>query len=524
MSKRKKKVKLVKRQTLGAKRDKQGFLLTARSAEVIPRYVVYAIAMAFLCFVIGSVRFGMAPLPDGYANFQSAMTFASGDGLVVEPDGPGPNNFFIALLAGVAKKIASANPLILTSIFNYAAFLYILLALGKRAYREEDDIPDIAERFSGFWLVAAHPAIWIFVNSGMDTILFAAFMTAGFLLLVDHLEYETPSWRSGLALGLAAMARPEAVFFVAGALVLTLVFGKPKTKLKDAAIGAGAAILLFAPFAALRLSMGGAMFDGAFDAFGRFGPGAGYTLVWLITNIIATATVVIALYHAFKDSPIRIRSIIGLVWLLGFVLLATLMGGDGAPYGRLYIPAIPVIAWMMADQWPLIAQWLHERGTATRNVTRYASLGIIVVSLIWPIFYPTHFQTYQSWLEQSKEHRAIGLQLGKLTAGVRTTVSNLPSPVMQYHSGLSKSDDPAMYYVASFPKDIENRELFYEIIGVTKDLRATNDISDRYTLMTLNDDERTVVFLVEKDATKSVRGAFKPLDLFKPKLKSDLDS
>ncbi len=527
MSKRKKKVKTVKRQALGVKKEKQGFLLKARSAEVIPRYQVYAVAVVIMGFVIGTVRFGFAPLPQAYSNFLTAIDYAEVGSLAAVIAKAAPDSYFMALIGALAYKFTGANPMILTNIIGYAAFLYILFALGKRAYREEEDIPDIPQRFSGFWLVAFYPAMWIYVSSGTEVVLFTAFATAGFLLLVDCLEYDTPSWQSGLALGLAAMVRPEAALFAACAFILILVFGRQGSKIKDAVTNVVIALAIFASFTALRVSTGGSLFDGAFDALGQYGagstlgPGVGYMLIWAMTNIIASATVVIAVYHVFTDSPIRTRSMIGIVWLLCFDVLVIAMGGDGAPYGRLYLAAIPVVAWMMADQWPLIAKSLEDRGIAKIGVTRYAGFGIILASLAWPAFYPPHYKEYNNWLEQSADDRKIGGELKKLTAGVKTTIGNPPSPVMRFHSGFATADDPALYWVGSFEKDIEPQALFYETMGITSGLRESHDISERYTLMKMKHRENPVVFLVKKETVKSFAEAFESLDLFQTKSKHD---
>ncbi|MCC6158566.1 MAG: hypothetical protein IT350_10990 [Deltaproteobacteria bacterium] len=286
-------------------------ILTGRDAVRIAAFTVATVAV--VAAVGPWLHLGL--VDDAFITFRCSANFAAGHGLVYNVGEPveSASNFLFALLVGIAMKIG-ATPEVAAFALNTFAIALMLVALRALAWpRAQSAAPSrIPISLAGVILVT-QPAVWFYLSSGMETLFFSAFMFAGFAALVLRAERGiSPAW-TGVALGIAACVRMEAVAFagLAAALLFAIETGRERwtSTLKLSLVFAG----VFGPVLAWRWSFYGYPFPNAYYAKVDGGGadlwlrGLGYVGLWLILNWLALATVMVAARVGLRTSRIRTR-------------------------------------------------------------------------------------------------------------------------------------------------------------------------------------------------------------------------
>jgi hypothetical protein len=434
------------------------------------------LAVLFLCLLVGEA-FHFPVFEDAFITFRCADNFAEGHGLNYNPDARVESStaFFFALLLGLAQRLLRFEPLGCSHLLNLAAFAFILFALAAHTRRRIEAAGPRPLAWAGFWWAALQPALWVYVHSGLETVFFAALLFGGFLATVACIERRGPAWPVGVALGVAALVRMEAGVFAALATTLVFALGPRERRWRNAGLAGGLFAAIFAPVLAGRWHYYGYPFpisyyvklDGGSPALAA--RGAMYVLTWLAVCPVAAATIVGALLlsrraaetrnagvaPAFSTSrqacpgprsgagggpASRPRLRLGLIWLAVQLALVAYLGGDYMPYARFLVPAIPVVAWLLAEVAPTWLQRADERRPASATRRKRLAVAALAVSLAGTFFFPLDFMLFLQEGAYLAAYRPAAKALHRLIPDRHVTLFTLAAGVVPYYSKLQTYD------------------------------------------------------------------------------------
>ncbi len=403
--------------------------------------------LALFCVIVGKL-FHFAVFEDAFITFRCAENFADGHGLNFNPGERVESStaFFFALLIGLAKRFLYFDPLGTALLLNVLGFLFILFALAARTTRRKDAAGPAALATAGFWWAATQPALWVYLHSGLEAVFFAALAFGGFLAVERCVERGRSAWPAGLALGVAAIVRMEAVVFAGLAIGLVSAYGPRARRWKNAILAGGFFVAIFAPVLAWRWHYFGRPFpisyyvklDGGSPALAA--RGLEYLATWFVACPVAAATVGLTANYFRRCAELKPRLRIGFIWLLTQLAVAVYLGGDYMPYSRFLLPAVPLVAWLMADVAPLWLQRANERRPASATWRKILAIGAIVASQVWTLFYPPHFTLFLQEGAYLALYRPMAEALHRLIPDRRTTLFTLAAGVTPYYSKLRTYD------------------------------------------------------------------------------------
>jgi hypothetical protein len=403
-----------------------------------------ALTWTIFCLVIGRL-FGFGIFEDAYITFRCAENFADGHGLNYNPGErvESSSAFFYALLVGLGTKLR-INPAITAYLLNFAAVFFILFSLARRAPPAGEAGVGLAN--AGFWFAAFQPGLWAYAHSGMETMFFAGLMFAGFLFALDAIERNAAAWPAGLALGLAAITRMEAVAFAGLAAALVFVLGPRERRWRNGAEILGAFAVIFGPVLAWRWNYYGYPFPISYyvkvDGGGTTlaARGVAYDIMWVVANPLAVLTIVLGVRFVRRRTTIRRRSLLGLAWVGGYAAYNAYVGGDYLPYARFFMPVLPVIAWMIGDQWPLWAARVGAPPPGLAPMSPRRLIALLTVCHAWTLFFPPQFFGIVKEMGTVKGWRQVGEAVHRQIKDRRVTLYVLAAGAMPYYSKLRAYD------------------------------------------------------------------------------------
>lgn len=405
---------------------------------------IVALLLALGVMLLGSImRLGV--FEDAYITFRCAQNFAADHGLVYNPGQKieATTNFLYAILIGLAMK-AHLNPAHVARVLNHLALFFIFYLLAGFVLVKQPTkyarLPII-----GLLLPALHPSIWVYAHSGMETVFYTALLFGGFILLVKHLENGRSPAFAALLFAVAAMVRMEAIAFAGLATLLVLVAGQRRKRLRHALLLAIAFWAFYAPVLAWRWSYYGYPFPNTYYAKVDGGSlilafrGLMYSLRWFVANPLAVLAVLLGVKIFLSGREIRLRSTLGLAWIFGFVAVVAFEGGDYFSFGRFFVPLIPVIGWVLADQLPRVVDLWPKRGPVLADWLNRYLIAILLIGMFWLLLTPKGLFYYYFQMRTVTEWKKIGVSMSErlpldLTLYV-TTAGAIP-----YFSGLTTYD------------------------------------------------------------------------------------
>ena len=229
-------------------------------------------------------------------------------------------------------------------------------------------------------LFALLPAVGSWAVTGMESTLACAFVvwTAG-------LAVEATSPRAvvvtGLLAAFAALVRPEAATLILPMVGVAIIGVESRHRVASAGLALGSAALVVGTVLLWRFVEFGVLVPNTYVAkvagvplFERLSHGASYVghLYWLHAPVV-----VLALWAAWRKPLLGIEPLSGkapiVVGLaLVFIAGAAWTGGDHFPYGRLAIPALPLLVAVAAARGTSMVGW---RGTL--------AIGVLLATLPW---------------------------------------------------------------------------------------------------------------------------------------------
>ncbi|MFH1571061.1 MAG: tetratricopeptide repeat protein [Gemmatimonadota bacterium] len=150
---------------------------------------------------------------DAYISFAHAKNLVLGNGLVIDPGErvEGYTNFLWTLLCAL-PILAGTDVARFAQVLGCLSAVGLFLAAWVLAGALRPRRPAWS-RAPVLALLAANGALAFWTLSGMETALFALLVTLGAAAYVTELRTGTPRWHTGVLFGLAALTRPEGLFF-----------------------------------------------------------------------------------------------------------------------------------------------------------------------------------------------------------------------------------------------------------------------------------------------------------------------
>lgn len=403
-------------------------------------------------------------MDDAYITFRCAQNLANGDGLVFNPGEPveASSNFAYAVAIGAFHKIG-VDPAIAALILNALGLLFILhLLIHDAGIVDAASMKNPARWLGLVFGVAAQPAFWIYTHSGMETVAYTALLFAGFLALIRAGEGRASHIWAAVWIGTAATIRMEAAAFIAPACAfLAMTGGRNGRWLRViAALTIFAAV--FVPVCVYRYRFYGFIFPNTYYAKVDGGSaalalrGALYVALWFAVSFPAVPMLAGAFRAVGKHSGIeRDRLALGLVWVGGYIAYNVFVGGDYFPFGRFFVPVLPVLAWMTPRALDFVPRKPIDSGDAGVRLGFYRrAIRWCVAGLILTIVVPTNGLKYYSQMELVDAWGRIGKAL-KRRVPKESTLFLAPAGAMPYFSGLRSYDSLGLTDASAAHRNVE---------------------------------------------------------------------
>jgi len=350
--------------------------------------------LAFVVLTLLVLRFWFVT-DDAYISFRYAANWAEGNGLRynlgVEPPVEGFSNFlWTAVLAGVrllGGDMAVAAPWIslgLSLLLLWRIARFLARTIRRAAPAGGETAPDIEPAVAGILFVALFPPYAVYSTSGLETMLFCALLFTAFEQLLGTSPARGAT--AGVVAGLLALTRPEGLVW---ALALAGLYVAPRIVRRERVLDRPllrytlVLIALTLIFLAARLLY-----------FERWLPNTAYAKVgfsWLIvkrgllyvshfgltfvTPTLCCLAIPWLVLRGKAPAPIWQAAAV----LAGFVLYATLTGGDFMVMGRFLAPATPFLALLVAA---LYGAFSHRTARLPRPALRILLAAFLAAQLL----------------------------------------------------------------------------------------------------------------------------------------------
>lgn len=312
---------------------------------------------------------------DAFISLRYARNFVEGHGLCFNPGErvEGYTNFlFILALLGAhafgwdwiegSRMIGTASAVILLLVF-------LIRGLARRK-------TSAVAAFAPLLFLASSAPLAIWSLGGLETVFFSLLLLFGLLPLLSHRPGPMAYGASGFLLGLAVLARPEGLLFLAGGALHALIADKgPEKRFKKLIYLCLGGLSLLLPYCLWKLSYYGQLLPNTFLAksgIGLTGMGRGvsYAALFAGANLAALFASSRALKIPARRSPALFLSLLILAYT-GYVIWA---GGDHMPALRFFVPLLPLLAILAG--WGLEGVERPESGHAR---TRQAAVLLILI-------------------------------------------------------------------------------------------------------------------------------------------------
>jgi hypothetical protein len=291
---------------------------------------------------------------DAYISFRFAANWAEGHGLVFNPGEyvMGYSNFLWVMLLGIAEWLGVQAPTaasVLGIVCGWATLVlvywYVRSAFGS----------SLAATGAGLLLVTNGTfALWLV--GGLEGPLFGLLLTAGTILALrlEHSSRSVGFVGLGVLLGLAALTRPEGVFYgpvIGGMLWLRCPDVK---RARDVGIALATCLAIFALFTAWVWAYYGDPLPNPTYAklHALSGPlllrGAGIAS-WFVVGYAGMPIVVVVTWATLCRNRWTSPGWLPLAVLAAFVVFFLRVGGDGQAFYRMWFWVLPMLALLLGE-------------------------------------------------------------------------------------------------------------------------------------------------------------------------------
>ena len=330
------------------------------------------IAAVGVLFAVTAALAGAGIVDDAYIFLRYVRNIWSGAGPVFNAGArvegyTSPLWLFVLAVAKPVPLAAPALAVLSSAICGFAAIL--LVAFWRRPTGREGAL-------LGAVFLASNPVFTYWTWSGMDTAIFTLCLLLMTLTAERDLRLERVPIRTGLAFGIATLARLEALW-LAPVVILTLVLGRRGIRSATVSIAAVALPLLVivGPHVLWRHAY-----------YGSWLPNTFYAKLDIPEQVLLGHGVAYLKRTAFLTLPVLLMSVIGLrrehpdgryaplylasiLWWSIYVLFT---GGDHFPFARFFVPAIGLAAVILG---PSVTALL--KGRAARDSLAIAALLVV---------------------------------------------------------------------------------------------------------------------------------------------------
>lgn len=329
------------------------------------------VALALYGALVGSFRSEL--IDDAYISLTYARHLASGAGLVWNPGErvEGYTDFLWVLFL----SLAGANPGDAEWLgIGAGALLLVLLAVASR------HIPNARPAAALLpVLVAAHPAYAFWAAKGLETSLYALWLTGGLLVCAYATSVRWSAFGIHL-LVVASLTRPDGLLFVA--LAAADALGRHRRK--SGAVLVALPIVLLVPHFVFRVVYYGYPLPNTFyvkvgaspDQFLR-----GLDYVWRFFS--HPGAVLFACVVAFPRGIARAERFLGAAAVAGLASVVY-VGGDAFGAHRFIVPLVPVLGFLAIAGFQRIADWLARAETRSRGDANASASSTRDVALAHP--------------------------------------------------------------------------------------------------------------------------------------------
>ena len=373
-----------------------------------------------MAVVLGLLFSSYSIYDDAYITYRYAENLEQGHGPVWNKGEKveGCTSFAHMALNAAAIR-AGLNPARFSQALNVLA-MALIAALGyERLSRRQDRFG----RWSAclFWLYfAIHPALFSWVYSGMETVLFVAICLAAILALERELQKNRLPLRTSVLVLIAALTRPEAMALGLVVGLCLLLFSKGR-RFKNLAFYAAVAGAPFIYYFYWRFAYYGFFYPNTYYAkvghlsLDLFFRGSSYLLRCLAGFVLPLGLIALLVGQLKKRIPLDFSTRLYMIFFGMFVFQVALTGGDYMAYGRFFLPALPICILAMfgilggagrpGDADPFFVRWLESAGP--RRSWIVLVLIVLAVHFANPMFYLNHYKI-KSGVELTKNWERQG--------------------------------------------------------------------------------------------------------------------
>jgi hypothetical protein len=331
----------------------------------------------WLWWLVASIAVGLALaldraslFDDAFISFRYAANWLDGHGLVFNPGEPveGYTNFLWVVVVGAVAAVTGIElPAVglALSLVCFAANLVVVTRIARQ-------LTPTAPVPLATCLLAVQYTFTSFGTTGMETGAASLLVNLGALALVSG-GGPSKAALAGLALVLAALTRPDhAIFYGAGGIAVVAVAapanwwrrpGEVARRIAPLALAYAAPLLLYAVYAAWKLSFYGSMLPNTYFAKSADTPywdqGLLYAAMFFLDSHFWILAILFAVWLASRspnEGTARLRVFAGLAVPL-YTLYVIRVGGDFM-HGRFFVSLMPLLA-LAAEQ--LVWMWRDRR-------------------------------------------------------------------------------------------------------------------------------------------------------------------
>ncbi len=361
------------------------------------RWILLFVVAAGAIFLIDAWRYSGYQLDDSFITFRYARSLVEGHGLVFNPGErvEGYTNLLFVLLSAAFIGLG-IDPLLATTIVTAIAGLAALVFTarlcveltrpsGAATTSGEDRraIRTWALLAVGLLLTTEAFAYWSVVS--METMLFTALLAAGLFLLIRTSRSGRGRLVLSIPFALLVLTRPDGAAVALIAFTLAAVMESRRrggwSHLGSLAPAAAITVASIAALLAWRLAYYGRLVPNTFNAkvtggAGQILTGLAYLRDWSLASPLLAAAILAPL--GLLSSRVRARlgreHPVGLLWAVAlFVVVSSVaLGGDSMPFFRFFVPAMPLLAVVVAvGAWTLLRLGAAEgRPAGAHGATR----------------------------------------------------------------------------------------------------------------------------------------------------------
>ncbi|MBW2587135.1 MAG: glycosyltransferase family 39 protein [Deltaproteobacteria bacterium] len=330
--------------------------------------------------LVHALRFQHLP-DDAYISFHYATNFAAGAGLVFNPGEyvMGYSNFLWVILLGLGESFGVSAPAlapVLGVILGWGILAIVYLYL-RRTYG------GILAATAGAALLVVNATFAFWLVGGLEGPLFGLLLLAGVVVALD-VESDSPL-RSfvglGVLFGLAALTRPEGVFYAVPVGGYLFLHRRDRARAKRVAVFLGTTLLIFGLFTAWVTFYYGDPMPNPFYA--KFHPisaellerGGRVSRAFLVAYL-GVPLVVIGLWALATRLRWSSKGWLPLSIIAAFVVFYLRVGGDLQAYYRMWFWVLPMLALLLGE-----AVAVFSVGRRRQVISAVLTVGLLAASL-----------------------------------------------------------------------------------------------------------------------------------------------